>query len=328
VPKIISECCELVKLCDINCSGPVFWRHTVVFPQQTLWQYSDGISPDGSVECMRCQKSQVSTKYLALSQKWYKILQLLWNANRTRMTVCGLSNGGIFNDFEWPLTHISRSRHYFTLNISNGTRYRHKLECNTNSYLYVLLKTVTSNDLERLSEICNDMKRARLLCDSWASCFVNNQSSDLIVASIHRVRYWVCCFEIDVSGCTWATTPVLADPQRNGLPRGSVLLHHTVWKSRTQWRSRLNACVRVNGGHFKHKFWASDFLLCFVCFIDTGFCKCDRYKHVQSANIGVKCVTFVSKTFTLYGSNITIVWQGIFTPMTLAFSCEVVREKL
>jgi len=26
---------------------------------------------------------------------------------------------------------------------------------------------------------------------------------------------------------------------------------------------------------------------------------------VQSANIGVKCVTFVSETFTRYGSNIT-----------------------
>ena len=52
-----------------------------------------------------------------------------------------------------------------------------------------------------------------------------------------------------------------------------------------QWRSRLNVCVRVNGGHFEHKFWASDFLLCFVCFIDTGFNKCDRYKHVQSTNI-------------------------------------------
>jgi len=25
-------------------------------------------------------------------------------------------------------------------------------------------------------------------------------------------RRWVCCFEIDVSGCTWATTPVLGDP--------------------------------------------------------------------------------------------------------------------
>ena len=67
---------------------------------------------------------------------------------------------------------------------------------------------------------------------------------------------------------------------------------------------------------------------CFVCFIDTGFCKCDRYKHVQSANIGVKCVTFVYETFTRYGSNITNVWEEIFTQMTLAFSCEVVHEKL
>jgi len=52
-----------------------------------------------------------------------------------------------------------------------------------------------------------------------------------------------------------------------------------------QWCSCLNACVRVNGGHFEHKFWASDFLLYFVCFYDTGSPKCDRYKHVSSANI-------------------------------------------
>ena len=28
MPKIISERCELVKICYINCSGPVFLRHT------------------------------------------------------------------------------------------------------------------------------------------------------------------------------------------------------------------------------------------------------------------------------------------------------------
>jgi len=32
----------------------------------------------------------------------------------------------------------------------------------------------------------------------------------------------------------------------------------------------------------------------------------------------VKCVTFVSETFTRYGSNIANVWQEIFAPMTLA----------
>ena len=40
-----------------------------------------------------------------------------------------------------------------------------------------------------------------------------------------------------------------------------------------------------------------------------------------------ECVTFVSETFTRYGSNTTNVWQEIFTPMTLAFSCEVVHDK-
>jgi len=39
VSKIISKCCELVKLCHINCSGPVFLRHTVVQFEQyvALW---------------------------------------------------------------------------------------------------------------------------------------------------------------------------------------------------------------------------------------------------------------------------------------------------
>ena len=109
---------------------------------------------------------------------------------------------------------------------------------------------------------------------------------------------------------------------------GCWTMHTVITAAIAQWRSRLNACVRVNGEHFEHKLWASGFLLCFVCFVDTGCRKCDRYKHVQSANIGLKCVTFVSETFTRCGSNITNVWQEIFTPMTLAFSCEVVHEKL
>ena len=47
------------------------------------------------------------------------------------------------------------------------------------------------------------------------------------------------------------------------------LLHHTIISAAiAQWRSRLNACVREYGGHFEHKFWASDFLL---------FCLFHRY---------------------------------------------------
>jgi len=66
---------------------------------------------------------------------------------------------------------------------------------------------------------------------------------------------------------------------------GCWTMHTVIAAAITQWCSRLNACVRVNGGHFEHKLWASDFLLCFACVIDTGCPKCDRYKHVQSANI-------------------------------------------
>ena len=50
--------------------------------------------------------------------------------------------------------------------------------------------------------------------------------------------------------------------------------------------------------------------------------------NVYKVLCGVKCVTFVSDTFTRYGSNITNVWQEILTPMTLAFSCEVEHENL
>ena len=55
------------------------------------------------------------------------------------------------------------------------------------------------------------------------------------------------------------------------------LLDHTIVAAAiVQWRSCLNACIRVNGKHFEHKFRASDFLQCFVCFISTGFSKVSK----------------------------------------------------
>ena len=76
-----------------------------------------------------------------------------------------------------------------------------------------------------------------------------------------------------------------------------------------EWRSRLNACVRVNGGHFEHKFLASDF--CCVLFVSSILVSVNviDFKRVQSANIGVKCVNLMSENFTRYGSNIRNVWQ-------------------
>jgi len=39
MPKIISECCKLVKLCHISRSGPVFLRHSVYFILGKRWAF-------------------------------------------------------------------------------------------------------------------------------------------------------------------------------------------------------------------------------------------------------------------------------------------------
>jgi len=59
--------------------------------------------------------------------------------------------------------------------------------------------------------------------------------------------WWVCCFEIDISGCTWAMTPVFGDPNVTAFPRlcpwtGSVQLvlqrpaSYTWSKIHLRWR--------------------------------------------------------------------------------------------
>jgi len=109
-----------------------------------------------------------------------------------------------------------------------------------------------------------------------------------------------CCHLIRQIWIRWTTASGVCF-KRGSTARGSMMwrcwknvcwgsggcwtMHTVIAAAIAQWHSRLNACVRVNGGHFQHKFWASDFLLCFVCFVNTGCPKCDRYKHVQSANI-------------------------------------------
>jgi len=70
------------------------------------------------------------------------------------------------------------------------------------------------------------------------------------------------------------------------LPREWRLLDHTIIMAAiAQWRSRLNACVRVNGGHLNINFEPLTF--CCVLFVSSivGFRKCGRCKHVHSANI-------------------------------------------
>ena len=53
MPKIISECYELVKLCHINRSGPFFLRHSVYIVYKT-WSAIDAYSclASSSVNCL------------------------------------------------------------------------------------------------------------------------------------------------------------------------------------------------------------------------------------------------------------------------------------
>ena len=49
----------------LNASSNLFtvgYSHTIlVFPYQTLWQYSDGEAPNRGIECKECEKSRFST---------------------------------------------------------------------------------------------------------------------------------------------------------------------------------------------------------------------------------------------------------------------------
>ena len=76
------------------------------------------------------------------------------------------------------------------------------------------------------------------------------------------------------------------DPWWEGVERTSVDgVEGGCWTTPSlQWHNCLSTCVHVNGGHFEHKFWTVT-LWCFVCSINTGSCKFDWYKHVQSASI-------------------------------------------
>jgi len=76
---------------------------------------------------------------------------IVWNVTR-KPYLSKFLNCTIFSDLEWPLTHISRSLHYLTLNLRNGTRYRHS--CNgilKGTYLYMFSsrdKGVISIDID------------------------------------------------------------------------------------------------------------------------------------------------------------------------------------
>jgi len=135
---------------------PPSGSHSIlVFPSQTVWQYSDGnSSPSNGASNAGGIKNQPMFRFIS------ELMQdrAIYYGIRIRNCI-KLSNGTIFNELEQPLAQISRLSHYLTLYISQTVRDTYlqwNWELHT-SYSKVSFR-MTFSDLERLSEMFNDTK--------------------------------------------------------------------------------------------------------------------------------------------------------------------------
>jgi len=135
---------------------------------------------------------------------------IVWNVTR-KPYLSKFLNCTIFSDLEWPLTHISRSLHYLTLNLRNGTRYRHS--CNgilKGTYLYMFFSRdqgtrvsfrLTLTDLEWLIKIFNDTKHRAASLRHLSFLLINRTVRYTIGVLKTRVvlqagsRKWLLCAE-------------------------------------------------------------------------------------------------------------------------------------
>ena len=93
---------------------------TLVFPHQTLWQYYVENGPNAGVECRGIKISRFSTNIS------FNVGNDTKQGHRYyRMRLERHTQGFEWYHFQWPRTtpnHISRSRHYLTLNILETVR--------------------------------------------------------------------------------------------------------------------------------------------------------------------------------------------------------------
>ena len=116
----------------------------------------------------------------------------------------------MFNDFEWPLPLLSRSRHFWCWISRKGMIYRQSFDviligtytCPTQQYHFEW-PWVTLSDLAKYS-----MTRSvvRSLSDSWASCC--KLLFSLSVLSLGYSYIWICYYQ--PSDCDWLARPVFA----------------------------------------------------------------------------------------------------------------------
>ena len=126
-----------------------------------------------------------------ITWKWYKIeLYLQWPTNRKSHMVYRTAPFSLTLNNPYP--RFQGHAIIWRWISQNGTRYRHTFSgilIGTSPYSTVSFR-MTSSDIEWLSKIFSDRKRARSLCDSWASCFsclLTPLLSNCCRADFHRI---------------------------------------------------------------------------------------------------------------------------------------------
>jgi len=130
----------------------------LVFPHKTLRQYSDGNpSHEGRQMQGGMKKSRFSTNILLYLQNDVRAIVAMEDEYET---VVKLSNGAISNDLESPLTYISRSRYYSTLNNSKMVQDRAILSQPTESRMIYYNGAIFSDLEQSLTQFPRS-------CDVW-----------------------------------------------------------------------------------------------------------------------------------------------------------------
>ena len=121
--RAMSVCSSVTRRYCVETAKHVFklfspsGSHTIlIFQHQTVWQYSDGDPLTGASNARGYENFD---QYLDLSGKLQDTAIVTMEGKQE--TVLKLSNGASFNELEWPLTQISRSRHFNAKYLRNGT---------------------------------------------------------------------------------------------------------------------------------------------------------------------------------------------------------------
>ena len=121
-PSVCLSICHVREFCQSYAHQTI-----LAFAYQTLWRYSDGDTLNGGIEWKGYEKIAIFDQLYPRNDTWY--------SNSSGPTV---ERGAISNDLEWPLTQISRSRYYSTLNNSNLVLH---LQWPTNRKSYMVYRT-------------------------------------------------------------------------------------------------------------------------------------------------------------------------------------------